>query len=329
MDDSRFAVLFENFPQPACIIDSAGHITAWNPALQNVTGQATENVMGLPLRGAGKLAETLYIHWASIADKRSRLTQKIQGANRIFYATYIPIPDSDWLLILDLESAVDEQKKDSLYVVAHDLQNPLTGIKGFAELITNVGEVNERQSLYVKRIMGAVDEMTEMLGNLLDVAWVDSGMQPKIAPTNLAHLVHSIGSSYQEQARSKGIILQMDIDRIPNVLCDERRMKQVINNLISNALKYSPNGGDVLVRLRQDGNVVFFEISDQGMGIPPEHQQKIFERFYRVPSDNDIEGNGLGLAISYEILQKHGEKLHVESAENKGSRFYFKLPIAY
>lgn len=332
MDDPRFAVLFAHITQPACVIDTQGQILAWNPAMAALTQQSPETTIGQPLQDVGILPANLYIHWVEIADQSIEARLKISQGDQDHHVTYIPLPPSEWLILLETTAALSktDRRQDPWYNIVHDLKGPLTSIKGFADLVGNFGAVNDRQSHYLKRIMMVADEMTEMVNQLLDFAWVDSDNQPKISPTNLAHLVHAIAVSYTEQAKADGIDLQIQIDHVPLVLCDEHRIKQVINNLISNAIKYSPDGGTVQVSLWQDGDQVLFEVSDQGIGIPVEHLDKIFERFYRVPGQlsERIKGNGLGLAISYEILQKHGSTLHVDSVVNQGSRFYFHLPVA-
>jgi signal transduction histidine kinase len=332
MDDPRFSILFAHLSQPACVIDSQGQILAWNPSMVELTQQPLETALGQLLGDLGTLPEALAVYWSEVAQQEVTAEQQISLGDHIYQVTYIPLPPSDWLILLEtrpLPTKADH-RKDPWYNIVHDLKTPLTSIKGFADLVGNFGSVNDRQAHYLKRIMLVADEMTEMVNQLLDFAWVDSNIQPKLSPVNLAHLVHAVATSHAEQAKADDIDLQIQIDYIPLVLCDEQRIKQVINNLISNAIKYSPDGGIVQVSLRQTGDQVLFEVIDQGIGIPPEHLDKIFERFYRVPGQlsERIKGNGLGLAISYEILKKHGSTLYVESAVNQGSRFYFYLSVA-
>lgn len=221
-----------------------------------------------------------------------------------------------------------DTKKDLLNLVAHELQNPLTAIRGYAELVNGFGPLNERQQHYLQRILQTTNDMSELVNNMLDMAWVDAGMPPNLTNVHLAHLVHTIASSYQERATKNNAILSFEIEPVPVIQLDERRIKQVFHNLISNAVKYSPEGGTISIILKPNEKGIYFEVHDEGMGIPKEYLPKLFDRFFRVPGDylGEIEGNGLGLAICAEILVRHGSKLEVESQEGQGSRFYFTLP---
>jgi signal transduction histidine kinase len=226
-----------------------------------------------------------------------------------------------------MPNPIPDTKTDIINIVAHELQNPLTAIRGYAELVGGFGPLNERQQHYLSRILQTADEMSELVNNMLDMAWVDAGMPLNLTEVHLAHLVNSIALAYQERAAKNQATLEIHIAPVPVLRLDERRIKQVFHNLISNAVKYSPNGGTIHIQLQPQGAGIYFEVKDQGMGIPDEYLPRLAERFFRVPGDHqgEIDGNGLGLAICAEILRRHGSRLEVESQLGQGSRFYFTL----
>lgn len=329
MSEARFAAFFAEIMQPCCIVDALGNVLAWNAAMQKITQQ--REAVGKPLRELGELAQTLENHWRNAAPLGRSNRSNMQWGEALYGICCTALPHDEWAIMIDdSAAAVMSSQQHILYTIIHDLQNPLAAIKGYAELTANVGQINERQQHFLDRVQVAVGEMSELISHLLDLAWIDAGMELHLKQVNLAHLSHDLASGHTQNAEKHAVKLILELERVPPVLCDERRMKQVINNLIGNAIKYSVNGGDVVVRVKQIENEVWFEVSDQGIGIPPEYHSKIFQRFFRVPGKftENIDGNGLGLAICYEVLQRHGAELKLESEPGRGSRFYFSLPIA-
>ncbi|HLA43278.1 MAG TPA: HAMP domain-containing sensor histidine kinase, partial [Aggregatilineales bacterium] len=309
-------------------IDSSGRIQLWNRAMNRLTGQpedsdpVQENLADVP----AEVTQVLYEHWQALRDNPDpALRVRIKVGERQYNVESISLPDDCVAFLIETDN--EQARNNVLYTVLHDLQNPLTGIKGFVELIENVGPLNERQEHYAGRVYAAIGEITELASHLLDIAWIDSGIAVNRKPINFAHLAHAVATSHIPHAQDRGIRLALDIDPVSPVECDERRMKQVLNNLVGNAIKYS-NEGEVIVSVKETDGIVEFSVIDQGIGIPEEFQEKIFERFFRVQSreTDNIQGTGLGLAITYEILQKHGVTLHVESESGVGSHFFFRLP---
>src|SRR5262249_4233994 len=134
------------------------------------------------------------------------------------------------------------------------------------------------------------------------------------------------------RASAKSIRLTLEApETLPNMIADQNRLGQAITNLVTNAIKYSPEGSTVTMKLRQDGDMLIFSVSDQGMGISPEHQSKLFQRFFRVPDKRirQIEGTGLGLYITRSIVEQHGGHVSVESIPEKGSTFSVYLPFKH
>ena len=326
-----YEAFFETIPQAACIIDAEGQVLAWNAAMQSLTECKPENAVNSSLAELDGLPETMFTFWQSIAANNEATFETLRSGERAFTIRCAPLPPDHWMILVEpSEARTNAAKTDLMNMVAHDLQSPLTAIKGFADLVMHSGPLEEKQVHFLNRILRTVGEMTELIGRLLDMAWVDSEAPMETSPVNLAHMTNNLAAGFMTRAQEQNVNLTLDLERVPEIICDERRMRQVVNNLIGNAVKYSIDGGDVKVRVHADDENVYFEVSDEGVGIPPEFHEKIFERFFRVPGEfsRRIEGNGLGLAISYEILRRHGATLHVESDPHKGSRFFFSMPVA-
>ena len=168
-----------------------------------------------------------------------------------------------------------------------------------------------------------------LVQNLLELARIDSGVDLKFEPCNMRDLLTGVADEFQAQAASKGQNLKLlPFEGQTHIMADTPRLRQVLRNLIGNAIKYTPGAGEVTMTGVVEKDVVRIEIRDTGIGIAPADLPFIFDKFYRVQTSQtkDIEGNGLGLAIVKSIVEQHGGKVKVESAIGKGSSFSFTLP---
>jgi len=327
-----YKIVFQTLMLPGCIVDATGVVLAWNDAMHTFDQKDAAAALGHPLAEMGKMGNAVFTAWQQLrTPSPTRVNLRVN--HRAYTLFCVPLPGGAWsLLIEDLQMILDHQheQNDMLYAVLHDLQNPLAAIKGYVELASHAGTLNEKQEHYLSRVNLAIHDITDLAARLLEVAWLDADLALELKAVNFAHLVHNLASGFTEQARQQNVHLTLNLQPVPPVMCDERRIKQVINNLLSNAIKYSIQGGEVRVSVSDVDGQMQFEVSDQGIGIPEAYLAKIFERFVRVPGEpaEKVHGNGLGLAISYEIVEKHGARLYVESQVNQGSRFYFSLPLA-
>lgn len=328
MRDS-FEAFFHHYTVPVCIVTDDGSLQACNAAMATFLGLPEAQTQGASLES---LHKPLYAVWKDVSRDIVSTSRMVSFGERSLSTAFVRLPNSQWAITISLDknASGSDLSSDLFYTVMHDLQNPISAIKGYANLVPAFGELNERQDKYIVRIMVAVEEMSELVSRLLDAAWVDANLPLALAPVDLALLTKASASGFTELAQKNKVTLHFDLADKVLVLADEKRLKQVINNLIGNAIKYSPDGGEVRIRIAQQNSEVEFSIEDQGLGIPAEHLPNIFDRFYRVPHETDhkIDGNGIGLSIGYEILKKHKATLHVESRVGEGSRFYFILPIS-
>jgi two-component system, sensor histidine kinase and response regulator len=221
------------------------------------------------------------------------------------------------------------------HVLAHELKTPLTAAREFVSIVLDgiAGPLNETQQEYLRYAKESCDQMTLGLNDLLDSTRLDTGklcLRPR--PMAIHSVIARAVASMTLQAQEKGIQLQQSIaPELPLVCIDEQRMAQVLTNLLSNALKFTPAGGEVMVRVshdRQQLDRVLVAVSDTGRGIEPEQIEQIFSRLFQVRRDDTaIEGGlGLGLYISREVVRLHGGEIWVESMPGEGSTFSFTVP---
>jgi|GEM_PF-4123423 len=328
-NDSDYIYFFNHILQPACILNVAGEVLAWNNAMNALTDTSSEQALNQHLYTLGMIPNHLSQHWRYISQGGASSHSHLQIGDLFFEVDCIHLPNSNWALLLEPQKKSPTQA-DVLYTILHDLKNPLAAIKGYAELIGKIAEVNDMQQRYIGRIQAAIGDMQELIYSLLDVAWVDSGIALQKSSTNLSILINDLAGRHAERAQQRGVNLELKLSVVPEIPSDERRIKQVLNNLIGNAIKYTKPDGRVTVSTFEQNGGILVSVEDTGVGISEEYQEKIFQRFFRVPDSttDKIEGTGLGLAISYEILKRHGVELKLESTPAKGSKFYFMMPLS-
>ncbi|MBC7871556.1 MAG: HAMP domain-containing histidine kinase [Chitinophagaceae bacterium] len=214
-------------------------------------------------------------------------------------------------------------------IVAHDLKTPVSAAKGFIDLVQQLGPLNERQLHFSQRALAALDRMEQLIGDLLDFARLEGGVTLKASNCDVSALISDAVDLMEDVAGRRGIKIHIEgVTQKAVVKGDSRLLGQVINNLISNAIKYNRENGRVEIILDRNEDKLRVDIRDTGIGIPPEDIPRVFERFFRsqLGTEAKIEGTGLGLAITRSILQMHGGQIWVESLVGEGSTFSFTLP---
>jgi len=232
----------------------------------------------------------------------------------------------------ELEAA-SRHKSEFLANMSHELRTPLNAILGFSEVLAEgmFGEVNEKQSEYLRDILESGRHLLSLINDILDLSKIEAGrMELDVADFDLPAAIDNALILVRERAARGGVGLGHTVDaRLGTVRADERKLKQVLLNLLSNALKFTPEGGRVDVRAESRGDVVEISVTDTGVGIAPEDQETVFEEFRQVGAmEKKVEGTGLGLALSRRFIELHGGHMWVKSEVGAGSVFAFTLPIA-
>ena len=230
------------------------------------------------------------------------------------------------------ERELEQMKSEFLANASHELRTPLHSIKGFVKLLVD-GQVPDPETQ--KEFLDIVNEQTEHLGslvdNLLDVSRMDAGhLELRREPLSVGHVIHKTVQKLSNLAKDKGIEFRIDVPApLPMIEGDEERLTQVLTNLLHNAIKFSPGGGEVTMRAEVKDHKLLAQVTDHGIGIPEEAIPNLFERFYRVDSSmtRNTGGSGLGLHISRQIIEAHGGRIWVESKVGEGSTFGVTLPL--
>ncbi len=226
---------------------------------------------------------------------------------------------------------LDQLKDEFVSLVSHELRTPLTSIRGYVELLLEEeGQLDDDQRRFLEIVNRNTERLLALVADLLFLAQIDAGKPAiELGSVDLNLIVEECVEASSPVADSKGIDLLLLTRRLPKLHGDPVRLAQVLDNLVSNALKFTPNGGSVEVRLRAEEGLAVLEVDDTGLGIPEEEQERLFERFFR--SSNAIEsaipGTGLGLTITKAIIERHGGSIEVESAANTGTTVRVRLPM--
>ncbi len=224
----------------------------------------------------------------------------------------------------------DHLKSELIAALAHDMRTPLTSIKGYASalLLDDVEWDEKTKTEYLRIIEGETSELQIMIQDLLESSIIDAGLlQIEKEPTLIPRLVERLVKEMTRRTARHRFVLSFGAG-FPAVYADPRRIEQVLRNLLDNAVKYSPEGGLVVVRGQAAEDEVVVSVADEGVGIAPEHLNRLFEKFFRVksPLSRQVGGSGLGLPISRTIVERHGGRIWAESELGKGTTIYFSLP---
>jgi signal transduction histidine kinase len=261
---------------------------------------------------AGRLEVPNRDEIGALAAKVNRMSDELQGVYR------------------ELELA-SQHKSDFLATMSHELRTPLNAIIGFSEVLQEqmFGELNERQLAYVDDVLAAGKHLLSLINDVLDLAKIEAGrMELDLSEVAVPEILRSAVSLHSERARLEGVELSLTTEPEEiTVTADERRVRQVVFNLVSNAVKFTPAHGRIDISARTEDGHVEVAIADTGPGIAAKDRETIFEEFEQTAEGRKAEGTGLGLPLSRKLVELHGGRLWVESEVGRGSTFRFTFPV--
>ena len=351
-EKQQLDALIEQSADGVMILDARWRITTFNRAMELLTGWAREEAIGRPCAEVlGVLsAEGVNICLVDCPLQRRPPEQNpaVEGwveardGRRLYVRSNYAVqrgPKGEFLGAIANVRDVTEQKIEAemqntfISVISHELKTPVSIIKGYAETLAREDAEWDKETLRdgLQVIGEEADRLAKQIGGLLEVSRLQAGgLRMELTEWALPPLAAQVVERFAGQA---GARFQFELrfpDDFPAVFADHERTRQVLENLVSNAVKYSPEGGAIRVSGRVSGDHAIVSVSDQGIGIPPDEQRKLFRRFYRVDNrlSRETQGAGLGLFLARAIVEAQGGRIWVDSQPGRGSRFSFTLPLA-
>jgi PAS domain S-box-containing protein len=350
-EKQQLDAIIEHSADGVMIMDPELRILVFNRALSQMTGWPAEQAIGTPcyqvlaldgLSGqdlCGAEPGTLTFEGDEPWVAEGELCRP-SGSRIAVRVTYSPLYDEEGRLGHVLANVVDitrfreaeEMKSTFISVISHELKTPVSLIKGYANTLAredaNWDRATVREGLQV--INEESDRLNSLINNLLDASRIQAGgFRLERADVSIPRLAAKVVENFRLQTAAHRFILDFAQD-LPVISGDEERLRQVFNNLVSNAIKYAPDGGEIRIGGWSDGSQVTVYVADQGIGIPLEEQGKLFQRFYRVDSSlrRKTQGAGLGLYLCRSIVEAHGGRIWLRSEPGKGTTVFFTLSLA-
>ena len=349
----------DNLYEGIAVVGSDSRVKLWNPAFARLWRLAPEDLAGEPhIADIVEKCRALSVETGPWPETKRRIVAALTAhagsstlleradGSRLQAAT-VPLPDGNILLsYLDVtdsirvEQALRERtealetagrlKSEFIANVSYELRTPLNAIGGFAEILANqyFGELNPRQMEYSRGILDSAQKLSSLINDILDLATIEAGyLQLETQPVEIHALMSALMTLSHERARNQGIALVFDcpVD-IGSMVADERRLKQALFNLVSNAIKFTPAGGTITLRARREKGGVALAISDTGIGVAQQDQARIFEKFER--GHGREGGAGLGLSLVKSLVDLHGGQIELKSAPGSGTTVTIHIPDA-
>lgn len=342
VESNKTLAIINNFTDGLFLFDERGRIALANPQSEKFFGVSFEEMKN---KSVSELSEILNLKPLTdfIGDEIKdmfRKELKISDNLILEISTISVVREQETLgkliIIHDVtrEKTVEKLKTEFVSIAAHQLRTPLSAIKWTFKMVMDgdAGDVTNDQKEMLDKGFQSTERIIKLVNDLLDVARLEEGRYVYTLESNdLADVVQSVIDPYKEIIQNKGINFEFkkpDKEKL-SVAVDVEKIKLAIENLLDNAIRYTPAGGKVVISLRRDKNQAEFSVKDSGIGIPKNQHHRIFSKFFRAPTavTTETEGSGLGLFLVKNIIDTHNGRIWFESEENKGATFYFTLPI--
>ena len=335
---SRLAGILEHMADAVIITDREGQVQLINPAATRLLALDPPQAVGHSFRQLVRHPRLLEL-WRRAAACREEQTATIDTGVHGAYLHAIVTPleqiDEQGFLVMlhDLTRLrqLEAVRRDLVSNISHELRTPLASLKALTDTLRD-GALEDPKvaQRFLDRMEVEVDALIQLVQELLELSRIESGKAPlNLRATPVESALIPPVERLRAQAERAGLTLAMEVPHdLPPVLVDTERIHQVMTNLVHNAIKFTPNGGRITVSAEPRGDRVVISVADTGVGIAPEDQPRIFERFYKADRARSGGGTGLGLAIAKHIVQAHNGHIWVESQEGRGSTFYFSIPVA-
>jgi len=334
-DRTRMATILDNMTDAIIMIDSEGNISLANRAAEKLFN--IKDAENKPLIEAVRDHEVDELLKLCLKTAGTQTVQYESGiSKRYLRAIAIPVIHNELtsvlLILQDLTELRNLQttRRELIGNISHEFRTPLAGIKAMVETLRD-GAVDDKETAedFLARIDSEVDRLTQLVAELTELSRIETGKaELKKEPVNLNQLIEEVIAQLSPQAERQKIAIPQDFAAdLPLVPADKDRVRQVIANLVHNAIKFTPAGGRITIASRALEDSVVVDVADTGIGIPREDLARVFERFYKGDKARAGEGTGMGLAIAKHVIEAHDGSIWVRSEEGKGSTFSFSLPF--
>ncbi len=340
--EKQFRIFADKIQNLAWIANVDGWIYFYNQQWYDYTGTTLNEMEGTGWQKVHhpdkveQVSEFLKDAWKK--DEPFELTCRLRSADgeyRWFLTRGYPVKDTygnieRWIgtnTDIHDQKEKEEQKDDFISIASHEMKTPLTSAKGYLELLLMILEENQTAFLYANKATGAVNRLNSLVTELLDVSKIQNGkLDYNLSIFNFNEMVDEAIENIQVSAKDHS--LQKTGNIVQQIKGDKERLQQVMINLLTNAIKYSPSGEKVFINVEEKEGTIQVSVQDFGVGMASQHLDKVFSRYYRVQEHAvHFKGLGIGLYISSNIIQRHEGKIWVESEPGKGSTFYFTIPL--
>lgn len=336
-DKNRLATILDNMTDGIIMTDGKGCVLLVNNAAERLLGISSRKIKGRPLIEVARDYE-LHQVLSSCLDTGRESTARFESgmSHRFLQAIAAPLHDNGaggtLIMLQDLTELRNLQtmRRELVGNISHDFRTPLAGIKAMVETL-QTGAIDNKDvaSDFLSRIEAEIDRLTQMVAELTELSRIESGhVELSLERVDLNAMLDEVIAQLQPQAERRDLSFKKDFAAdIPEVPADRERIRQVIVNLVHNAIKFNVPGGIITAATRVSGNSVTVAISDTGTGIGKADLPRIFERFYKSDRSRAGGGTGMGLAIARHIIEAHGGKIRAQSEVGKGAVFTFEIPI--
>jgi PAS domain S-box-containing protein len=345
--EAQKASILASMAEGTVVSEPDGTVVAINAAMERMAGWKDGEVRGRPFAEVYEIREGEgdAPHWEdtllsraisageSLASRGYRQTLLTRDGRHVPVGlNAAPLLDSEGNLLgglavvrdVSYEREVDHLKSSLVSTVSHELRTPLTMIQGFSELLLDRDLSDERSKEALHQIKNAAERLSRLIEDLLSVSRIESGrLVARMAPIELEPVIAEVIAPYMADRKIK-----VGLDGVSTVMADRDQLVQILTNLVSNAVKYSPPGTDIGIGARAEGRTVQVEVSDHGIGMTEKERSRLFEKFFRADRSEvrDVGGTGLGLYITRNLVEMQGGQIWVRSKKGKGSTFVFSLP---
>lgn len=339
-EKAQLKTTLDNMVEGVALLDADGRVQELNPIMERLFDLRSEETCGRPLAEALRHSALQDLVRKALEERRPGVGEAtlFTPEERVFEAYANPVLDGAELkgAVLVLHDItrlrrLEEVRKEFVANVSHELRTPLASIKGFAETLRRGGiDDKEHRMEFVSTIESHADRLSRLVDDLLDLAAIESGRVPRTEPVGLAALVRETLEGLSPLAAKKEVRLENAVPEPLSAAADRSALRQVLENLIDNAIKYNRARGKVHIAARAEGAEVELAVSDTGAGIPAKDLPRVFERFYRVDKARSLEqgSTGLGLSIVKHLVESNGGRVWAESVEGEGATFFVRLPAA-